>query len=163
MWQSWIEIEYYSIVYFEHITELTCCSAELLLREWLICALWTHQILMYLHSTYIWALPLAEIQRYSTPTWWCIRNTWRINIRFFSRTVTYVILIILQCSKYFVAWYHTSSKAPACQYVVYWHSAWANRATVSSITIWHDWPYMHGTIAKRPICISSIVQPAPAI
>ena len=40
MWQSWIEIEYYSVAYFEHITEFDARdSAKLLLEAELIHAM----------------------------------------------------------------------------------------------------------------------------
>ena len=49
MWQSRIEIEYYSIMYFECITEF---DTELLLGVGLIHASWTHQAFMHLSHIY---------------------------------------------------------------------------------------------------------------
>ena len=52
MWQSQIEIKYYSVAYFERITKLTCYSAKLPIGAGLIHALWMYQIFMHLHSEY---------------------------------------------------------------------------------------------------------------
>ena len=53
MWQSWIEIEYYPVEYFERITKFDALySAKLPLGAGLIRTTWMHQIFMHLHSAY---------------------------------------------------------------------------------------------------------------
>ena len=49
MWQSWVEIEHYSIVYLLYLKH---CSAELLLRARLICTALMCGYLISLHSEY---------------------------------------------------------------------------------------------------------------
>ena len=53
MWQSRVEIEHYSVVYFDHITTGSKSSnAELPLRAGLICTAKTHEYLLSLRSAY---------------------------------------------------------------------------------------------------------------
>ena len=52
MWKFQIETGYYSVVYFEHITDFDVLWTKLLLGAGLICASWMHQIFMHLHSVY---------------------------------------------------------------------------------------------------------------
>ena len=50
VWQSRIEIEYFSVAYFEWITEFDALSAKLPLGAGLIRASWMYQTFMHLHS-----------------------------------------------------------------------------------------------------------------
>ena len=52
VWQSWVEIEHYSVAYFDCISALKPSSVEFLLRVGLICAWYTHEYTPHLHSVY---------------------------------------------------------------------------------------------------------------
>ena len=64
MWQSQIGIEYYSVVYFEHITKFDT------LKRWASTKGGAHMRFIdtsaiHVFTRHVWAPPLAEVQRYS--------------------------------------------------------------------------------------------------
>ena len=53
MWQPRVEIEHYSVAHFDHVKVFEVCSAEIPFRLGLIiCAVYMHQYLTCLNSTY---------------------------------------------------------------------------------------------------------------
>ena len=70
-WQSCIEMEHYSVVYFECISSLACYSTELLLTVGLIHALVTHEDLrhvLYEVHTCMKHLPDAILRSFTRPS-----------------------------------------------------------------------------------------------
>ena len=88
--QSQIEIEYYSVVYFQHITEFVAllCSASAKGGAHMWCV--NHEYLMRLWTTYE-PCPRRTLSAIARQTHWCAQNTQWNNIEFLSGTATYPI------------------------------------------------------------------------
>ena len=88
--QSQIEIEYYSVVYFQHITEFVAllCSASAKGGAHMWCV--NHEYLMHLWTTYE-PCPRRTLSAIARQTQWCAQNTQWNNIEFLSGTATYPI------------------------------------------------------------------------
>ena len=92
MWQFRIEIEYYFVAYFEHITEfdtlLHWADAKGGTQTWCV----KHEYLIRLWSAYK-PRPQRKLSTIPHQTHWCAQNKWWNNVRFLSGTAKYLCFL----------------------------------------------------------------------
>ena len=89
MWQSQVEIEHYSIMYFNHVIafKVLWCRTFVEGRAHM-CSIDVSTVCASMQR--IWTLPQRKFYTTALRTRWCDRNTQRNNVRFLSRTATCV-------------------------------------------------------------------------